>query len=77
MSPRSHSPPNDQNGRTRPLAERAIGDLEVEVYGDLVLVDHAASARSPIFPGGRLSEPAARAVDHLADLREFALGRGE
>ena len=56
--------------------KRAVGDLELEVLGDLVLVDHAPDALPDRAGVGVVQAPAG-VGDRCCDLVQFALGRGE
>ena len=58
------------------VGEGAVCDLGLEVFGDLVLVDHAADAL-PDLAGVGVLERSAWPFDHLADLVQLALGRGQ
>ena len=58
------------------VGEGAVGDLELEVLGDLVLVDHAPDAL-PDRAGVGVVQATAGVRDRCCDLVQFALGRGE
>ena len=59
------------------VGEGAVGDLNGEVLGDLVFVDHAPGALADRSAGIRGTQGSAGSGDHRLDLVELGFGSGE